>query len=46
VNGRYSTAVRIVVIGTGLIVTVWYVGHQEERRKGGHGPFPRFERDG
>ncbi len=28
-----STAARIVVLGTGLIVTIWYFRHQKERRE-------------
>ena len=27
-----STAARIIVLGTGLIVTTWYLRHQKERR--------------
>jgi hypothetical protein len=27
-----STAARIVVLGTGLIVTTWYLRHQKEQR--------------
>jgi hypothetical protein len=31
-----STATRIVVLGTGLLVTVWYLRHQKEQREKGH----------
>jgi hypothetical protein len=30
-----STAARIVVLGTGLIVTTWYLRHQKQRRERG-----------
>jgi hypothetical protein len=38
-----STAARIVVLGTGLAVTVSYFRHQKQPRERGHGPPPRFE---
>ena len=38
-----STAARIVVLGTGLIVTTWYFRHQKERRAQGRRPSDRFE---
>ncbi len=41
-----STGTRIVVLGTGLIVTVWYVRHQRERRDKQRRPPGRFQRDG
>jgi hypothetical protein len=36
-----STAVRIVVLGTGLITTVWYLRHQKQRRERGNHPTRR-----
>jgi hypothetical protein len=33
-----STATRIVVLGTGLLVTAWYLRHQKEQREKGHRP--------
>jgi hypothetical protein len=39
-----STAARIVVLGTGLIVTTWYLRHQKERRARGGRPPGSFER--
>jgi hypothetical protein len=39
-----STAARIVVLGTGLIVTTWYFSHQKERRARGGRPPGSFER--
>jgi hypothetical protein len=39
-----STAARIVVLGTGLIVTTWYFRHQKERRERGRRPHGSFER--
>jgi hypothetical protein len=41
-----STATRIVVLVTGLLVTAWYVRHQKEQRDRGHRPPPSFERHG
>lgn len=38
-----STAARIVVLGTGLIVTTWYFRHQKERRARGRRPPGSFE---
>jgi hypothetical protein len=38
-----STATRIVVLGTGLLVTVWYLRHQKEQREKGHRAPPSFE---
>jgi hypothetical protein len=38
-----STAARIVVLGTGLIVTTWYFRHQKERRDRGGRPSDSFE---
>jgi hypothetical protein len=38
-----STAVRIVVYGIGLVVTIWYLRHQKKRRDMGR-PSARFER--
>ncbi len=39
-----STAARIVVIGTGLLVTTWYLRHQKERRERRCRPPASFER--
>jgi hypothetical protein len=39
-----STATRIVVLGTGLLVTAWYLRHQKDQREKGHRPPARFER--
>jgi hypothetical protein len=40
-----STAARIVVLGTGLLATTWYLRrHQKERRERGGGPPASFER--
>jgi hypothetical protein len=39
-----STATRIVVLGTGLLVTAWYLRHQKEQRGKGHRPPASFER--
>lgn len=39
-----STAARIVVLGTGLIVTTWYFRHQKEQRARGRRPPGSFER--
>lgn len=39
-----STAARIVVLGTGLIVTTWYFRHQKERRERGQRLPGNFER--
>lgn len=39
-----STAARIVVLGTGLIVTTWYFRHQKERRERGQRLPENFER--
>jgi len=38
-----STAARIVVIGTGLIVTTWYFRHQKDRRARGGRQSDSFE---
>jgi hypothetical protein len=38
-----STAARIVVLATGLIVTTWYFQHQKERRARGRRPTDSFE---
>jgi hypothetical protein len=37
-----STAARIVVLGTGIVVTIWYFRHQQERRGRGRPP-PRLQ---
>jgi hypothetical protein len=37
-----STTIRIVVLGTGLLVTTWYLHHQKEQREKGHPPPARF----
>ncbi|MGA2925267.1 MAG: VC0807 family protein [Solirubrobacteraceae bacterium] len=37
-----STAARIVVLGTGIVVTIWYFRHQQERRGRGRRP-PRLQ---
>jgi hypothetical protein len=39
-----STATRIVVLGTGLLVTAWYLRHQKEQREKGHRSPAGFER--
>ena len=39
-----STGTRIVVLGTGLLVTAWYLRHQKEQREKGHRPPASFER--
>jgi hypothetical protein len=39
-----STAARIVVLGSGLIVTIRYLRHQKERRDRRHQAPPRFNR--
>jgi hypothetical protein len=39
-----STAARILVIGTGLLVTIWYLRHQKERRERGRRPPATVER--
>jgi hypothetical protein len=39
-----STATRIVVLGTGLLVTAWYLRHQKEQREKGHRSPASFER--
>jgi hypothetical protein len=39
-----STATRIVVLGTGLLVTSWYLRHQKEQREKGHRALPSFQR--
>lgn len=36
-----STAARIVVLGAGVIVTIWNLRYQKEHRERGHGPPPR-----
>lgn len=41
-----STAVRILVIGTGVVVAIWYLRAQKERRDRGDGTPPSFQRDG
>jgi hypothetical protein len=41
-----STATRIVVLGIGLLVTGWYLRHQNEQRDRRHRPPPSFERHG
>jgi uncharacterized integral membrane protein len=33
-----STATRIVVLGSGLLLTAWYLRHQKEQREKGHQP--------
>jgi hypothetical protein len=35
-----STAARILVLGTGLTVTTWYLRHQKQQREGRPCPFP------
>jgi hypothetical protein len=40
-----STAARILVLGTGLIATLWYFRHQKERRNNS-GPSARFRGSG
>jgi hypothetical protein len=37
-----STATRIVILGTGLIVTAWYIRYQKEQREKGHRPRASF----
>jgi hypothetical protein len=39
-----STATRIVVLGTGLLVTAWYLRHQKDQRDKEHQPPTSFER--
>jgi hypothetical protein len=39
-----STATRIVVIGTGVLVTAWYLRHQKEQRDRRHHPPTSFAR--
>jgi hypothetical protein len=39
-----STATRIVVLGTGLLVTTWYLRHQKEQREKGQRPPASFQR--
>jgi hypothetical protein len=39
-----STAARIIVLGTGLVVTTWYFRHQKQQRERGQPPSPNFER--
>ena len=39
-----STATRIVVLGTSLLVTAWYLRHQKEQREKGHRSPASFER--
>ncbi len=41
-----STGTRIVVLGTGLIVTIWYLRYQKEQRERGQRPPARSERPG
>jgi hypothetical protein len=39
-----STATRIVVLGTGLLVTAWYIRHQKEQRENGQRPPASYQR--
>jgi hypothetical protein len=39
-----STATRIVVLGTGVVITAWYLHHQEGQREKGHRPPAGFDR--
>jgi hypothetical protein len=41
-----STAARIVVLGTGLIITIWYLRYQSDRRARGRRPPASFKRHG
>jgi hypothetical protein len=41
-----STGTRIVVLGTGLIVTIWYLRYQKGQRPRGQRPRARSERPG
>jgi hypothetical protein len=38
-----STATRIIVLGTGLLLTAWYLRHQKEQREKGHRPPASFD---